>query len=300
SAAFGKKRRRRWWHWLLLVGLVGVGVMAVGCEGETTPTIPVPPTLPPGTATPEPTPSYTPPPTPTLLPPTHTPTLPPTATLTCTPIPPEPPTPGPILTPIDYVKQYTTKLNDVEHTKLHLHVTVADFDYVPDQAILAMMAIAEAGEPDGTVDSRENVMWIARTRVEFDLTGAGRTYRAQILYPNAFSSFSPITLGVEWGTVNFNDSFDPKGAPDGGRFARLYEETWRLAGIVMNTPYEQMPEGLRRYDSFVAKKEPYITNRPKGYQGDEYEEVTGDSLHFFGNAYPKDDVWWDAYESGQS
>ena len=297
SAAVGK-RRLRWWHWLLLLVLVGVGVVAVGC-GETPPSTPtMPPTLPPGTATPEPTPTPIPTLTPTSPPPpTYTPAPIPE---TCTPLIPEPLTPEPILTPIDYVKQHTTKLNDVEHTKLHLHVTVADFDHVPDRAILAMMAIAEAGEPDGTVDSRENAMWIVRTRVEFDLTGAGRTYRAQILYPNAFSSFSPITLGVEWGTVNFNDSFDPKGAPDGGRFARLYEETWQLAGIVMNTPYEQMPEELRRYDSFVAKKAPYITNRPKGYQGDEYKEVAGDPLHFFGNAYPKDDVWWDTYESGQS
>ncbi|MBC7250111.1 MAG: hypothetical protein H5T62_07490 [Anaerolineae bacterium] len=89
SAAFGKKRRRRWWHWLLLVGLVGVGVMAVGCEGETTPTIPVAPTLPPPPGTPQPPPSYTPPPTSTPPPPTPTPTLPPTATPTgtCTPTP---------------------------------------------------------------------------------------------------------------------------------------------------------------------------------------------------------------------
>jgi RHS repeat-associated protein len=93
SAAFGKQRRRRWWPWLLLLALVGVGVIAVGCEGETTPTIPVPPTVPPTPGTPEPTPSYTPPPTPTL-PPTPTPTTTPIPE-TCTPIPPTPtPTSG--------------------------------------------------------------------------------------------------------------------------------------------------------------------------------------------------------------
>jgi hypothetical protein len=92
SAAF-RKRRRRWWHWLLLVGLVGVSLVAVGCEEETTPTIPVPPTVPPTPGTPEPTPSYTPPPTPTL-PPTPTPTTTPIPE-TCTPIPPTPtPTSG--------------------------------------------------------------------------------------------------------------------------------------------------------------------------------------------------------------
>ena len=90
SAALGK-RRRRWWHWLLLLALVGMGVVAVGCEGETppsTPTIPVPPTVPPTPGAPEPPPSYTPPPTPTPLPP-PTPTLPPTVPPpgTCTPTP---------------------------------------------------------------------------------------------------------------------------------------------------------------------------------------------------------------------
>ncbi|MBC7250108.1 MAG: hypothetical protein H5T62_07475 [Anaerolineae bacterium] len=90
SAAVGRKRRRKWWHWLLLLVLVGMGVMAVGCEEETTLTIPVPPTLPPGTATPEPTP--TPTPTPTLPPLPPTPTLSPTATLPGTYTPTSTPT----------------------------------------------------------------------------------------------------------------------------------------------------------------------------------------------------------------
>jgi len=116
GAVFGKKRRRKWWHWVVLGGMIaGVGLLLVGCGPVTPPPTgtggpsPLPPTMPPtGTSTSLPTdiptgtpagtplPTYAPPPTYTpmptytpapsstwtLVPPVCTPTIPPTHTPT--------------------------------------------------------------------------------------------------------------------------------------------------------------------------------------------------------------------------
>ena len=259
SAAVGK-RRRRWWHWLLLVVLVGMGVMAVGCEGETAPTIPVPPTIPPSTATPEPPPTPIPTSTPPP-PPTTTPTLPPTATPTCTPIP---------IPTIEQRAEITLEEIQLAGGTLEAYLRQEGID---DPVMLLARAMWAEGKSssDGSITGNDrtmaNVGWIAKVRV----LGWGGTYSGQ------------ITLNAFQGLRN-RDVLDPLNS--GGQ---LDQDLFRTAlaraeKIHMHTkvPGEYKTENDEGLDSFLETSE------------DKYTELEGDRIHRFFSASTMDDdkdIW---------
>jgi hypothetical protein len=181
----------------------------------------------------------------------------------------------------------------VDHNDLYSTVTKTDLWGIPERALLSMAVLAEAGIK-GDVTDLVHAMWIMRTRVEFDLTGAGASYRSQLLNTWAIEAFWIVTRpGYEnWGWRNFNDSVDPNGAADGGRFARLYQGAWSKASFVMNAPYyENMPVKLRRLDSWST------SSRPQGHEGHKIRDL---DVHYFWDAYPGDNPHWDDYESRQT
>ena len=260
SAAFGK-RRRRWWHWLLLLVLVGMGVVAVGCEGETTPstpTIPLPPTLPPPpTSTPTqppPTSTYTPPP-PT---PTHTPTLVPP---TCTPIP----------TPTIEQRAEVT----VEEIQLAGGTPEAYFrqEGIDDPVMLLARAMwaegksSTSGSIQGNDRTMANVGWIAKVRV----LGWGSTYSSQ------------ITLNAFQGLRN-RDVLDPlnSGGPKDQELFRVALARAEKMHVHTKVPGEYKTENGEGLDSFLETSE------------DKYTELEGDRIHRFFSASTVDDdkdIW---------
>jgi hypothetical protein len=161
---------------------------------------------------------------------------------------------------------------------------------LPEQALLAMTALAESA---GHEEGMQAVMWIARTRVQFNWGHFGQNYRAQIVAHDR--QFAPYNWLHEEGGValdNFRYAFDPKGydVRNGTRWTSWYRLAYRWAGTRMTVPYEQMPTNLRRLDSFVSKS--YRAEHMEQYG--RYETFIGETA--FGDDGPADNAFWDRYE----